>query len=524
MLPRSKKSKGGSAGPAVADPNPPTLENEDLQHEEPGDVPAGGDDYELLALDPEIEFFDLMQMLPEGAWDECSIYLYRLDPPVSNKASEKKYIALYGAPLTQEGVKKDHGGGKYEAYLKQGTRTLRRHKFSIEGAPIFQEGQTVRGGAGSGSPIAGNSGTSDAGMADIVRQVIAATKGDTKAVDAGIEVMKTAMLNGQELLKNSVAASLNSDTGSKLGDKLLEALLPRLTAPPAPPTPQTLPPIVEKFLETALTVFKSDRKENPVSTPPQDPMQQLTFVKDLLGVESLREFFTPANRAAEAPWWIGPIGQLIERLPTVLAQVSEMQQQAFQRAIVAHQLALSGRVLPPGAPAPALAPFTPAAFTPPARAAAPAAAPPIPGATPAAVPPGADAVAQIVEAICRAYDEGYPGDVAGAHLRLLNPALTDQLKPLLTDRAQLRTFVQQIPPLAERAAEPDWPEFEGELIEELSQNPEAAAAESVAAAMGAIPPSEIIAPGAAVAAPAAVPARPHRSAPVQKKKANGAVA
>lgn len=498
----ANKAGKRSRGPAVENVADPDLPLEPKVGEELSPV---NEEWIDSYIDPELGFFDAFEAIPEGGWDKVGVYLYRLDPPVANKSGEKKYIAVYGGPITEEMIKTQHGGGKFHAFVKYGTATLRNHRFSIEGPPILLEGQTPRGG-GAPQPIS-TAVPQQNELAAVVRQVIEATGGNSKAADAGIEVMKRAMMDGLELTSSISKKQMESATGSTIGDKLLESLLPRLVNPPTAPTTD---PLVLKLLDAVIAQSKADRREpNPTPAAGVPVTDQLALVKELLGVESLAEIVKLGGRgSAETPWWVSLITNGIDRLPALLQEFSQMQERGFQRAVLAHQLGAgqpNAIPAPPGWNAPPAAPM----IRPPAPAAPPAAPPMAPGGIPEQM------IGAIVDGICRAFDEGYPGDVAGAFLNLSYPQLVESLRPLLADAAQLSSFVSQMPPLAERSRDPEWAEFQADLIAELSQVP--------------APPPGVIEPPAAppMAAAAAAGASVSRGTPPgrrsePKKKPNGA--
>jgi hypothetical protein len=413
--------------------------------------------WEVWASNERIGFFELMNVIPAEAWeDSLLIYLYRLDPPVANKGGEKKYICRYAQAIDEETIKEQHGGGKYHAILKRGTDTLKNAKFSIAGEPKLLDGQVIRGSATAVAPGTGAPGApavpSDLGS--IVRQVIEATKGDPTAANAGIRVMESAMKDGLALNKTILESQLNSTTGNKVSDRILDGLLPRLFAPPTPD------PIIGEVLKAALTMMTRERKaeSNPAQITPADPMSQLNFVKDLLGVDSIKELFDQGSRRGAEPFWVPLLSNAIEKLPGLFHEYAVMQQQNFERAFIAHQvragLPVTGQVIPPGTVVPPMVNVTPTTAA--------------PGAT-AEQQQAQQMIGAVIDAICRAYDEGYPGDVAGAHLKLSYPQFAEQLRPMLMDPQQLSAFVASVPALADRAAEPEWAEFQGELVAELAQ-------------------------------------------------------
>jgi len=462
----AKSNKARTRGPEVVDPSaePFTGEFLDVENEPVTDPRLIHEQWMAQVMNPNVTFFDALAEIPKGGWDLLSLYLYRLEPKIANREGEQKYIDCYGTPISEASVKASHGGGKFEAYLKAGKTTLRKHKFWIDGEPLYKDGQTFRGGATPGAPagsILPPALSNEQGIASIVRQVIEATKGDSKAADAGIEVLKRAMMDGLELTSSISKRQMESTTGSAIGDKLFDQLLPKLLNPPSQPTTD---PLVLKLLDAVIASNKSERREqNPTPTPAGGT--ELTLVKDLLGVDSLRELIEfGSKRSAETPWYVTLIANGLDKLPTLLNEFAQMQERAFQRALIAHQVSLGAN--PANAARPVA--FASAPMIPVDRAAVP---PKMPAAPASSISVSEQMIAGVVEGITRAYDEGYPGDVAGAHIRLLYPQLVDSLRPLLADEQQLSAFVAQMPPLAERSREPEWHEFQQELIEELSQVP-----------------------------------------------------
>lgn len=413
-------------------------------------------------------FFDALTEIPEAGWEKCTIYLYRLEPAISNKSGDRAYIGVYASPLTEESVRKAHGGGKYQLYLKYGRQTLRNHRFAVDGAPILQDGQTPRGaGAVAGTVITGEN--TPQNFAGIVAEVIRATKGDPAAANAGIEVMRKAMTDGLEIQKDMMKQQMGSATGSTLGDKLFESIvIPLLTKPAG------MDPLLSKFIEASISNMKADRRENPNNAPAAAaPSGELALVKELLGVDNLREVIDLGRGAGKGqPWWATLIVNAVDKLPALLGEYAQMQERGFQRALIAHREAgaSAGRLPGPGAfPMPDPAPL-------------PREEQVRYGATAAPRNGGGDVAAMslqmvqgVITAICDAYDAGYDGAVAAAHIRLSYPDLVEVLRPMLGDTRQLGEFVSQDPNLADRARDADWLEFQEEFIEELSGDRDAGA-------------------------------------------------
>jgi hypothetical protein len=479
----TRKKKGARAPQPIVDADDQVqqaLEYLDADNKQITDAALLHADWLKAVMDPALSFFDALTEIPQGAWGMLTVYLYRLDPKIQNREGEGKYIECLGSVLTEEMVQKKHGGGKYEAWLKAGRTTLKRHRFWIDGEPIIQAGQILRGAGTTVQPGAAIAPNEDS-IAKIVTAVIAATKGDSSAANAGIEVMKKAMMDGLELTSTIANKRLESTTGSGVGDKLFEALLPRLLAPP-----QT-DPILLELAKAAISNMKSDRRENPEPTKTGGIASELTLLKELTGVESLRELMDLGGQTKAQPWWVTIVTNAIEKLPAVISQVAEMQQRGFERAVMAHQLGAGGRPLaaPPNMIPTGQAPL----------------AAPAPGAPDTAAK---NFIEGIVNGIARAFDDGYPGDMAAVHIKLSYPELIDQVRPLLADPARIQELVNQMPPLAERSTDPEWPAFVAEFIEEMRQVQEDAPQ----------PP----APGP-IAVPQATPPSGTRKAPTKKQSA-----
>jgi len=487
----SRKTKSG--GPTVVDntvPVPTALE------EELDQLAA----WEVIAADKSLGFFDLLRALPEGAWDELMIYLYRLEPAIANRSGEKKYIEKYCSAIDEDSVKRQFGGGKYHCYLKRDTTTVREHKFSIDGPPILQEGQTYRGTGQPAVPPAPLS--SEEGISRIVGEVIRATKGDPTAANAGIEIMKKGMMDTLEIQKSMSIAQAGSATGNPIADKLLDRAIAKLDdKPPASNLSEQLTVIRE--------LAKILRPESSEKNPP--PLtDQFTVVKELLGVESLKEVFemTRGDSGGKQPWWVSLLTGLVDKMPTMLNEFARMQEAAFQRALIAASVTgrtLPGTILPP-------APGVVTAGTPPPVTSF-ASATPTPAGAPGQVPAGQisqQMIQSIVDTICRTYDEGYDGDFCAAHLRLSYPAVVEALKPLLGNETQLSAFVATVPELADRARDPEWAEFQGDFIAEVMRDLEA---------MPPPPPATVFPTAADVAGETSAP--PHKPPAPSKKKVNG---
>ncbi len=429
-----------------------------------------------------ISFWELMTDLPPALWEsELVIYLYRLDPKMKNKDGDFKYIEVVNHPINEQWVKDTCGGGKYLAYLKYGKQQLKEIRFYIDGPPIFKEGQTI---VGQVAPTAAPPATGRSELAEAIDAT-------SKASNAGIEIMQKGMESAIALQTKLTEKSLGLTPAPTAtpgpGDRLIEALLPRLLAPPDPLA----------LLTQVMTIVK-ELTPKPVQNPEPPSQQelggQLDLVKDIFGVESLRDLGSMLKgrepKVEATPWYAGMISTALERLPGILAQFSEMQQQAFQRAMIAHQMQNGQQVQPPA--------LTRGQATPPApgprmarQVTTPAAAteqPPQNG-SPKTLQ---EVIPLLIDSIARGFDNGFEGWQVATFVDVQFPGAMAELKPMLGDPAALTQFVSQVPVLAERSTKEDWPQFQADFLEYVKDNYSEEAATEISEV-----PKAVTAPGAA---------------------------
>ncbi len=404
-----------------------------------------------------MEFFDLLPALPSRLWEsELVLYLYRLNPEVTNKSGEKKYIGVYSAPMTEEDFKREHGGGKYRLYLKYKKHDLRTSVFQIDGPPKFIEGQTLRGvPVGPAVTAPAPSPTPDLAMVlnKLVDTINEKRETDPAgALNSAVQILTTATQKGLELQQTLSAKNANSLTGYAFGDKLMEQLLPRLLDPPKPPSLTDTITMV-KEITAILRPPREARAENPAPAT-----TQIDVIKEFFGVESLSEVLDKVKGGGKdnTPWWGSFLVNTIEKLttaaPSIIAQYAQLQREQFERALQVNTIR-SGRRPPEVAILPG----------------APAVAAPAPAAGPANAAEAAfAAIEPMVRMMCDYYDRGFDGSQAAAGLHVQFPDMTEQFKPVLTDLMKLNQFIAEIPQLAERAKDPEWEEFRDEFWREMN--------------------------------------------------------
>lgn len=421
----------------------------------------------------EADIWTAQDLMPALLAKECLAYLYRLEPEVFNSAGKGSNIGKYQIPVTIEQITKTHGGGKYKLWIKRGPRNMQQEIFTINDVlPIFQPGQTQR----EGKPLASNSEPTErkSETAEVVKMLLDSQKqqpGATQALQSAIEVIGTASTNALKIQGDAAAAVANSPTGNKLMDELVPLLLKRFTEPAPPPQdPLTM------FDRVAGIIEKMTPKPAPVAPNPEasgmDPLEQLSFVKELTGAESIRDLFKGGGGNKGPDPWFALGTQAIAALPAIIGQVRQMQHENFNRQLYLAQT--QGRTLPETAGA------TPATRAPVASRGAVVNFPPAPIA-PLAPPaieqpeqqrtaqpqPQEELIARIVFDIDRYYRAGYDGEVTAVNLKMNLPEGVVLLGPVLANQEQLTALVQGIPQLTALSQDADWPEFLHDFLEEM---------------------------------------------------------
>ncbi len=405
--------------------------------------------------------------------EKCHVYLYRLEPRVFNAVGEGSNIGKYYFPpaLALETLKTEHGGGKYKIHLKYGRWTLGEWIVALDGPPVFKAGQTDKTGkelvAKDGAPPAKNE------IAEMVRAVgeILKSQGSTDqtAMQSSVRILENAMTTGLKMQ----AEAAGSPTGNKVGDALLPTLLERALTPPATVDQFAL---FTKFAELLKNLQPAPA---PVAPNPEpggifDTIEkQFSIVKDLAGVDSIRDLLGKAGGGAKVDVWANIGAQFVTVLPALINQFGQMSELNFRRQIFL--ASLQGKdpaevaALVAGAMPTARGPVTPGA-----PASQPTASAVVTEMPPGAIPIQAELLNHIVFDIRKYFINGVSGDECARHLMLnVLPAETQEaLKPLLANEAELSAMVQKIPNLAEFANGPGtkaaWDDFVFDFAAQMS--------------------------------------------------------
>jgi hypothetical protein len=466
---RGKKPKEAAIVDLTRDPIQNPVAAAEVVKPEPANVPL------FNPFDDNIPFFDALAMITPAEWEKYLIYIYRLDPKVRNPEGERAYIDKIQRTFDEGDIKATHGGGKYMAILKDDFLMAaapggpapreRRWHFRIAGEPRLQNGQTLLSANGAapapGTPdaieVAPRAPSSDvAVLASVLKELIENRQnGDTGSSQA-IELAGQAYKTGLSIVSEAARQTVTTTTGSAIGDKLLERLFD------------------SKFggrngdsdLRDKLAMIAIERLQNPPVAEAKDPLAQLGFVKDLLGVESIGDLIRPS--AAGDTWKAKLVDlgvTLVGNLPQLFQLLLASQAQQFQRQIQLETLRRQGPV-PVG-----VNPNTPPAS--PRIQIETAAHPPAPGPTPVPAP-GEVPVSTLfnpaqmaLDEIVVDYGEGLDGQMTARLVRQRYPIVMEQMKPMLGDLAQVKLFAQNTAPLNEIAGDEEFPQFLKEFVNEI---------------------------------------------------------
>jgi len=428
---------------------------------EPGEWEA---EWRAKAQETNANFWDRVALVPKHARDECMIYLYRVEPRVFNKQGDPSYIGKYPLPCTLDDIKEEHGGGRFEIYLKRGRRTLAgKYIFPIAGQPKFKEGQTDSTGrtlvASSSGQASTDRGSSGGELAEALKALVPLLKnegGAQKAVETSVAVMEKGMTSALDM--QAKAASAPNELMMKLAEK---ALTPQQSADPLT--------LIEKVVNIAAKL--NPQRENPEPRGLEDVNDQLGFVKNLTG-KTLQEIIAGEGKTPKSDPWIALATALVPVLPGIFAQIRQLQHDRFQWQ--AH-MASRGLLVPaPGAPTATAAPATP----PPTPVAAEVIPPPEPPPQPNGQIDQEQLIKGVIQEVIAYFKQGWTGDQCASSLAVHYGQALQMLAPVLSNRDHINAMIERTPELSVLESEPrlegqpTWAEFVDEFFYTL--NPEQA--------------------------------------------------
>ena len=425
---------------------------------------------ELLGMD----FFDYTAALTPGERDERLIYLYRQDPRITKAdGSSLKYITKMSPPLDEEYVKLHFGGGRYLAIVKNQAinQAERKHSFEIDGAPILQGDERLRGAPAAPEPTGAAGQNLDLGaslanrLVTVVQDAMKSNQPQEEAIRQVSAAMNEGLKASIEMMRTGMSEKLSSATGNPMLDRFMEASIKRLENPAAAGGGGMGEAIA--LLQTLGVLKRKSLMEE---------IKELIPALDLMGI-SVKDLLRRGGSETASDWK----SEAVKTIPMLFQEMRGMMDSWDQHTRLNYQIAAAqGR-----AAAQAQNPARNVISMP-----APQTRPPAPA---AAAPPREEPVEQpmtfdfIKGEIVRLYAGGNSGFAVGLVLKEKYPAIIPQLTQLLTasDEEQIAAFCAQDPVLKQivltagedgrEAQDPDFPEFLHELIEELAGSPPGAA-------------------------------------------------
>jgi hypothetical protein len=430
-------------------------------------------------FDEALPFFDALAMITEHEWPRYLLYLYRLDPRVRNPEGEPSYIDKYQRAIDEGEIRATHGGGKYMLILKDDVmqkggensappRERRYTKCRIAGEPRLQSGQTtmqpvnaeVAPAADTGAQTSRIGSTDVAVLADVLRDALR----DRRPSADGADLMAESYKKSLTIVSESASMAAKSATGSALGDKLLEKLLDSELGGKKHSG--------DSDLRDKLALIAIERLQNPPITGGElkDPLGQLTFIKELTGVDNLRDLLL-GGRGGGDEWKSKLIEMgvsLVSGLPQLFQLYVANQDRMFQRQLQLEQIRRSGQ-LPPIAPTPGA----------PIAAAVPNTQVETAGeGSPTEVPMNIFNPAQMaLDEIAVDFEQGLDGQLTARLVRQRYAQVVESMKPMLANAELVKQFAINTPPLSEIAGDDEFPEFLEQFVNEILHPEEEKASE-----------------------------------------------
>jgi hypothetical protein len=295
-------------------------------------------------------------------------------------------------------------------------------------------------------------------LASVLRDLIENRQNGDGGSPQALELMGQSYKTGLTIVSEAARQTVQTSTGSVLGDKLLERLLDSKFGGEKSNG--------DSDLRNKLALIAIERLQNPPAAEAKDPLAQLGFVKDLLGVESISELIRPSVAGDTWKAKLVDLGvTLVGNLPQLFQLLLASQAQQFQRQIQLEALRRQGPV--PAGVNPNTLPASPRIQI--ETAAHPPAPGPTPVPAPGEVPMGTlfNPAQMALDEIVVDYGEGLDGQMTARLVRQRYPIVMEQMKPMLGDLAQVKLFAQNTAPLNEIAGDQEFPQFLEEFMNEI---------------------------------------------------------
>src|SRR5580704_4522336 len=95
--------------------------------------PNGAGKPEPLTTDEAPSFWEKMLSIPKHEWaDNCTIWIYRLEPRTRMLPGERGYLDILTEPITPDYIKKRWGGGRFRIILNRSGKIFAKIEEDIE--------------------------------------------------------------------------------------------------------------------------------------------------------------------------------------------------------------------------------------------------------------------------------------------------------------------------------------------------------------------------------------------------------
>jgi hypothetical protein len=193
-----------------------------------------------LDVPPQMAFFSRLKKISSGDWSHHAVYVYRLEPRVRN-AGPFKYLEIFYGPFDEADLRERHGGGKYQAILKDVSRdeALQKVTIEVDGPPKLQKGQILVDEHGNETQLSSQppatapaQPANDNSMGEALNKLISVLQNQKNPADdamtRAMETLDRAQKGAIELIINSVKKQSESVTGNPITDQLLQASIAKM--------------------------------------------------------------------------------------------------------------------------------------------------------------------------------------------------------------------------------------------------------------------------------------------------------
>ena len=434
-------------------------------------------------IDPDLPaqmiFFSKLKRIPPAEWNNHIVYIYRLEPRVRNSGPVSN-IGTFTAPFDEREIRALHGGGKYQAILKntETDRAISKCTFELEGPPKFLPGQTIladnspspapaSAAVPSGAPNSAQPALNEHVLGEILSKAITAIQQQKmpadEAIKSALDTLSQAQRGAMEIVLNAAKSQSQSTTGHPMMDKVFERVLTKMVDGEE----QRRNPMEEfKTMLQTVRELQGLTGENAAPQRRGGMIEEAKAVAELLKSDNdgtIKSFILGSRDADAEPasgWGqlFAFLGKAIERRPDIIDHVAN----GLGRLANA---AAAPRIMPPQRPV---------TITPALTGTSTEAPDAVPGETAAdtnpplvqtsATPPQAISEQQVIEGILMAVANGYRGNYDGEavakSIKVLYPKAIELMRQYMNYPDSLVLgFLRNQAPLAPIVDNDDFTEF-----------------------------------------------------------------